>query len=518
MVKKSNPNLFILGFLIMAAIIFPVASAFSQETEAGTVGTAAPEIDQRLRLAISSGIYPVTPGDIYHLMFRQGSDLLTNQLLVESSYVLDMNVFGKMNAVGMTFAQLKPAVEKIVSAAYPRSMPSLTIAEIGIFQVTIKGDIPRSLNVNAWGLSRLSEIVEGRLGSYSSLRNVEIVSETGAKKQFDLFRAQTFGALDQDPYVKPGDTVIIRESERTVEISGEVKRPGMYQLLTGEQLRDLVDVYGNGITSGAQTTHVRIDRVSGPAAQVIYVDLPTGTDKGYVLRDGDKIDISAKVDWLPTVSFEGAVVPQAAAVATGAGGQAEAAETAAQAVSNAYNRIVHPFRPGEMLSDALRSIRVSLAPMADLSAVSLVRQGSPEILIVDAEQLLSGIAPKSDFTLAANDRIIIPTLRFTVSVSGAVAFPGIFPYRSGLPAEYYVGLAGGLDLERNDNGQFLLFDSMGGQRKREDPVAPGDNIYVPANGFVYNLNRYVPLLGTILTTVASGLTLTLMILPMIQGQ
>jgi len=507
---------------IMALLCTGLVTGFSQaslQTQVGgtAVGVAAPEVDQRLRLAISSGQYPVTPGDIYRLMFQQGDLTLIKELLVESSYVLDMSVFGKLNAAGMTFAQLKPAVEKIVSAAYPRSMPSLTIAEIGIFQVTIKGDIPRSLNVNAWGLSRLSEIVEGKLGTYSSLRNVEVISGSGLKKQYDLFRAQIYGALDQDPYVKPGDTVVIREAERAVEIIGEVKRPGMYQILSGEQLKDLVEIYGNGLTAGAQATHVRVDRVSGTAAQVIYVDLPSGTDKGFVLKDGDKISISAKTDWLPTVSFEGAVVPQAAAVAAAAEGQAGAAAMAAASPSGSYDRIVYPFKPGEMLSDALRAVRVSLSPMADLSALNLIRQGSVEIKTLDAERLLSGIAPMSDVALAANDRIIIPSLRFSVSVAGAVFFPGSFPYRAGYPAAYYVGLAGGVDMERNDNGDFIVFDSQGVKRKKTDPVAPGDNIYVPNNGFVYNLNKFLPLWGTIITTVTSTITLTLMILGMVQG-
>ncbi len=509
--------------LIMALLCTGLAAGFAQaslQTQLGgtAVGVAAPETAQRLRLAISSGQYPVTPGDIYQLIFQMGDIQMVKQLLVESSYVLDMNVFGKLNAAGMTFAQLKPAVEKIVSAAYPRSMPSLTIAEIGIFHVTIKGDIPRSLNVSAWGLSRLSEIVEGKLGAYSSLRNVEVISGDGVKKQYDLFRAQIFGALDQDPYVKPGDTVVVRESERTVEIVGEVKRPGMYQPLTGEQLKDLVEVYGNGLTAGAQATHVRVDRVSGTAAQVIYVDLPTGTDRGFILKDGDRVSITAKVDWLPTVSFEGAVVPQAAAVAAATEGKAGAAAAAAASPSSLYDRIVYPFKPGEMLSDALRAVRVSLSPMADLSAVTLIRQGSAEIRILDAEQLLSGIAPKSDVALAANDRIIIPALRFSVSVAGAVFFPGSFPYRAGYPAAYYMGLAGGVDMERNNNGDYTLFDSQGVKRKKTDPVAPGDNIYVPSNGFVYNLNKFLPLWGSIISTVTGTITLTLLIIQMTEGQ
>jgi hypothetical protein len=169
-----------------------------------------------------------------------------------------------------------------------------------------------------------------------------------------------------------------------------------------------------------------------------------------------------------------------------------------------------------MLSDALRAIRPSLSPMADLASVTLIRQGAPEIMTLDAEQLLSGIAPKSDLALAANDRIIIPALRFSVSVAGAVNLPGSFSYRAGYPAAYYIGLAGGVDPERSDNGDFTLFDSLGVPRKKTDAVAPGDSIFVPSNGFTYNLNRYLPLVGSLITTVTGTVTLALMIYQIVQ--
>ncbi len=146
-------------------VLLAALPAPAQEAAAG--GAVSPfasetEIKQRLQLAISSEEYPVTPGDVYRLTYRQADTPVTTDFLVESNYLINMKVFGTLNTTGMTFAELKPVVEKAVTAAYPRSMPSLVIFSLGIFQVHLKGETTKTQTIVAWGLSKLSEIVETR--------------------------------------------------------------------------------------------------------------------------------------------------------------------------------------------------------------------------------------------------------------------------------------------------------------------------------------------------------------------
>ncbi len=517
------------ALLLLTVFCLGAAAVFAQQQgrQAAPAGAAAPAaaVDPRLQLAVASETYPVTPGDIYRLTFRQGDTTIMSDLMVEGDFTLDMNVFGKLNTTGMRFSDLKPIVEKIVSTAYPRSMPSITIASIGLFQVFVKGVIPVSVNVDAWGLMRLSEALEGKLGPFSSIRNVEVIAKKGSKKTYDLFKAQGFGIAEQDPYVKPGDTVSIQPADRIVELTGEVRRSGKFQLLPGEQLKELVDSYGAGLTVNAETTQVRIDRIATDKAGTYYVNLRDAYLKMEVLKDGDSIHVYAKSEWLPVVFFEGAVIPQATATpettSVGMPTQADpAAAAAALAATRAappsgidetgirsYNRILYYFKEGETLSDALHAIRGSLAPLADLTAAVIVRQSSPTPILIDMQQLLVGTNPSVDIPLQPNDRIVIPSLRFTVAVAGAVFFPGNFPYQAGLPPSHYISLAGGVDPERNGNGDFNLTDTEGKEKDKKKPLAPGDRIYVPSNAFGYNLQRILPLFASILTVALSTATL-----------
>jgi len=553
--------------LTMVALGFVAAlAAFSQETPPDA------EAQQRLQLAISSEEYPVTPGDVYRLSYRQGDVTILTDLLGESNYTINLKVFGSLNTAGMTFATLKPVIEKAVAAAYPRSMPSLTILSIGIFQVFLRGETPQSLNIVAWGLSRLSEIVESRRGPEASLRNVGVVSRDGKQKTFDLFRAYRFGAAEEDPFVKPGDTIVLSRIERRVEIAGTVHRPGTYELLAGEQLRVLVETYGDGLTDNSDVSRLRIQRVSGGRPRIEYVSLADGYREGFQLANGDVVTIPAITENLPVVAFEGAVVLPTTAAATTTAPTVATVEEAAAAATPGYNRIFYTFMEGETLADAVRAVRESFAPLADLSSASVIRAGQAEPITVDLRELLARSVAPSDMPLRANDRIVIPLLRFSVFISGAVENPGTYPYapgrtyhyyvtlaggstqdapekifitdvngrmrdqreaiqsedrifvipadvmvqgavfspgsfsyREGLPASYYVNLAGGIDPERNGNRKFRVYDSLGKRRESSELVKAGDRIYVPNNGFMYNFTRYSPLVVTLLGIVLTSL-------------
>ena len=50
--------------------------------------------------------------------------------------------------------------------------------------------------------------------------------------------------------------------ERKVYIYGSVERPGTYQLLPGENLKELVEYYGGGLTSLANTNKIKVTRIS----------------------------------------------------------------------------------------------------------------------------------------------------------------------------------------------------------------------------------------------------------------
>ncbi len=559
---------------LLLGFLFAIAQGFPQGTPTAPVvppsqGAAASD-QEHLRLAATSDNYPVTPGDEYRLTYRQGDNQVTSAAIVDSDYTVGLGLFGTINASGMSFPELKQAVEKLILSGYPRSMPSLSPSAISEFQVFVRGEVPRATYFTAWGLSRVSDVLDGISAPTASLRNVELISRDSSSHVYDIFAALRNGSLEENPFVKPGDSIVLSRFERKVQIIGQVRMPGAYELLPGEQLQSLVDTYGGGLLNGADPSRVSIRRIAGEDASVLYVDLAAAGGVETPLMDGDVVTIVSKDARLPAIFIEGAVVAAAGAANQAAG----VTDNMAQVAAAPYGRVAYTFLPGEKLSDALFSEKASISPLADLASAYVIREGASQPTYVDLRGLLSRSLESSDLTLRANDRIVIPYSNFSVFVSGAVTRPGSYPYspsrtyeyyvnlaggngqespksiavtdrggatralsafvqpedqifvtpemiavqgavfgpgsfawRAGSPPSYYISLAGGADPERNPAGTYVIYDSSGKTKRSSDPLAAGDRIYLPNNGFLYNFERYFPLVTSILTTVLTFLTL-----------
>jgi len=449
--------------------------------------------EERVRIAIANIEYPVTPGDIYQLSYNQSAGVvLTRELVVSGDYSVDLGFFGKIDAAGLTFFELKRRVESLVVESYTRSLPSLTLTSTGAFHIAVRGEVLRGEYPTAWGLTRLSEVAEAARGPNASVRIVEVTGRDGETRRYDLLRASRLGIADQDPLVKPGETIAFRRVMRLVTLSGEVWQPGSYELAPEEGLRELIDIFGGGLTDRAELSRVRIDHGSEGGTRSDYVALPEAYASSLSLQYGDAVTVSSRDKHRPVVWFEGAVVQPAAPEP---GGAQEGARAEGGAVNReaAGRRISCPVTAGEMLSDALVSIRDSIAPNADLASAVLLRQGRAAPIPVNLQALLSGAEQASDLPLEANDRVFIPLLISTVSVTGAVNNAGVYAYQPGMLAWYYIGLAAGIDPSRNDNGKYQVIDPRGKRRKAADPIQPGDQVYVPSNSQEYRLMTRAPI-------------------------
>ena len=430
---------------------------------------------QRLLLAISSSFYPVTPGDVYTLTFQAANVPITSLIIVESDYTVNFNIFGKINAEYMTFSQLKKEVEARVAEAYPRSLPSLIISSVGIFRTMVKGEVLQTYFFTSWGMSRLSDALINGFGPYSSLREIQLTSRYDVSSTYDLFKAQRLGQLDNDPYLRPGDTITVFRRGRQVDISGEVFRPGLYQLLATESLEDLIQVYGGGFTDRAQQARVRIDRISGETARTLYVDLSSGFLEAPGLHDNDTVIVNAKTAGLPIVFFEGAVISSDPMQVVPRRADEEAALTVTPIP---YGRITYSFRQGETLSDALRNISDQISPLASLSEANIIRESEPvPTMPVNLEKLFYELDPAHDVVLMPYDRIVIPGKQFLVSVSGDVARPGSYAYVPNRKYPFYLNLAGGIDPGLNSRN-IAITDASGNIRDTGKMIQPEDSIFL----------------------------------------
>jgi protein involved in polysaccharide export with SLBB domain len=445
-------------------------------------------------LARSNGDYPVTPGDVYILTFLNRGEIVTNEVSVESNNIVNLNIFGKVDATGLSFTQLKAKVETIISQSYASSFPSLNITSVGIFNVLIRGAVSQTRLVTAWGLSRLSQVVNESLGEYSSIRRIEIQSKDKTSKNFDLQKALFTGDVDEDPYIKPGDTIIVHPLEKEVEIKGEVLRPGVYHLEKTENFTHLEAYFGN-YTDNADFSHIKLDRKINGAYHSSLITIAVLKD-AYPLEHGDIITIYSKIVLQPQIYIEGAI------------SLTPISETAEIVVSDdTYNRITLQYNQGDTLYDALYQIKDSLLPFADLTHGFIIRN-KVESIGIDMQAILYDNDLENNVMLEPFDRISIPVKIPYVVVIGAANNPGRYSYNPNQTYEYYISRAGGVDPERNSGNRVNVYDKNGKKRSSQLPIEPGDTIKVLSNDFVYSFNRFFPLIATSVAFIGSVITIT----------
>jgi len=449
----------------------------------------------RLAVAVATEDYPITPGDVYTLTYLTAGQPVAYDVVVQSDYTIDLRLFGRVTGQRKTFHQLRREAESIIAAAYPSSAPALNIRSVGIFPVLVKGAVKQPGRVIAWGLSRLSEIVRESLEPHGSDRDVEVVSTDGRHARYDLYKAFRFGDETQDPLVRAGETVIVSESERTVTVAGEVRRPGVYRLTNTDAATDLLRSFCGGFTPSADTSRVRLTRQNDRRIDVSYA--PLERILATSLRDGDSITVPAKAELLPVVTFEGAVRPTDVVVST--------PNQLTAYIGEPYGTLQVPITPGETLFSALTGIKDRLSSNADLAGAAILRRNRPPVP-VDLSRLINEYTLESDPVLEPYDRIVIPSTRYFVTVSGAVVNPGSYYYTPGRSPSYYVALAGGIDPERNADGGLVVMDSSGSTLPADSAVPPGGRVIVPPNNFVYNFNRYFPIITTTLAFVTTVIT------------
>ncbi|POQ98356.1 hypothetical protein AU468_13445 [Alkalispirochaeta sphaeroplastigenens] len=481
--------------LLVALLLLCQGLLAAQEISGTGVAPGADTQDasqlRRVTLATTDPAYPVTPGDIYRVRFMPGSQAVSLDVVVQSDLTVELGVVGSFSARNMLYSELRAEIRRRINAAYPGSQPAVQIHATGLFQVPVTGEVSSAYRFEAWGLSRLSQVISGRTTDRASLRTVEVISSDGTTTRYDLFRAHRFGEQDQDPLIRPGDHVVVHRAERLVTLQGEVRRSGRYELLDGEHLQELLHHYGDGPTPAADLEQIRIirtDPLPGQPSRTLQADLKdlARRDQPFLLEEGDQVTLFAKDAFLPVVFFEGAI---------------QGTEEAAPGTPSGYARHPYRFRPGTLLSQAVRATADRFLPGSDLSQAYVMRtmaQGG-EVISVNLEELLYQRAPASDMELKTGDRIVLPFRQNFVIVSGAVHAPGRYPYVPGRTYEYYMAQAGGTDRNRHMGDRPKIRTVDGRRRSKGDEIQPEDTIHFSTNSLFF----FVGPIATIVSTTTS---------------
>lgn len=262
---------------------------------------------------------------------------------------------------------------------------------------------------------------------------------------FDLGKLVLQHDASQDLELQPGDVVTIfseadvrvpvAEQTKLVRLEGEFVHAGIYTVLPGETLRQLVERAG-GFTPNAYLYGSEFTRESTRAIQQARID-------EYVAS----MNLSIQRGTLAMVTSP-AASPQDLASSAAAGGL-ERQLLATLKQIHATGRIVLQFKPGS-----------------------------------------TGVDSVPDIQMEDGDRFVVPSVPSSVNVVGAVYDQNSFLYAKGLRLDSYLHMAGGpnKDADRKHafviraDGEVISYEMARGPWGNEFdhlPINPGDTIVVP---------------------------------------
>ena len=472
---------------IIVFLLVLISSSFVFAQEATDALDADVEVSASVQLAMADPDFRVTAGDVYTVAYAAGSNAVQYSILVDSTYKIRVANLAVIDASGKTFLELKKQVEDIVTKNYPMSGVQFVLTDPSIYTVIVKGEVKRTQERKAWALTRLSQVISGNTTGLSSTRDIIVTSANGKIKTYDLFKATRYGDLSQNPYVRPGDVITLKKAERIVSISGTVIRDGTYQLQKGENLKSLIDYYGNGLDLTADLSRVSITRYANtdlPEGQKIYLDL--NKDMDFELFDRDEVYIPSYKSLKPVMFVEGAI----------------GADEGTKPETSEKRRL--QFETGTKYCFLIRKISSYFTAVSDIDNCYIQR--GEQIIPIDVRSILYNSDYEIDLLVEPYDTLCIPFKQYFVSVAGSVINPGRYPYIPDRTWDYYIGLAGGFIKEQNKNDTISIIDINGKELSKTEYITPECTITAATNSGLYYFNLYAPVITTILSVITTAIS------------
>lgn len=355
--------------------------------------------DPQIAMAVPN--YPVTAGDVYSLIVATSSNPVHYTILVDTSYKIRVANLGVIKCDGLTYSELKNQVEYLVSKNYPLAGTQFALTNPATFLVSIVGEVKEAAECKAWALTRLSSFIAASVTEYSSTRSVTVISSSGEEHVYDLYKAQRLGDFSQNPYLRPGDKIMVPRAERKVEIMGSVEREGVYELLPDENLSELLLDYASGNTMTANLEEIRLVRIENGLnhlEKILYLN-KKDVDENFKLCDKDKIFISDWKDWQPVVELRGIIKNPRTM---------DYESNVNVADSSSMYKMQVKYYINEDYSSLIRRYKEYFTVFSDLSSL-YVERGNKQI-VLNADKILQDLSFVSPYRVEKGDVIIVPYL------------------------------------------------------------------------------------------------------------
>lgn len=369
--------------------------------------------------------YILGPGDelqigVYGVQEFNGSATVSAEGKISIQYI------GQISVSGMTIEaatqKIKASIAKVYSTVKSgQSQVSVTLNKIRTIKVTvIGGNQPGNYSVSSLATVFNALHLAGGPGKNGSYRNIELIRNNRVLKKIDIYRFLVKGDQSDNIGLRDNDVVRIPAYSQRVTLSGEVKRPGIFEMKTGETFSDLLS-FASGFNEFAYTASVNVEQKTGKEFKVL--DINEKEYSSYIVKSGDLFKVSRILDRFENrIKIEGAV----------------------------FRPDTYSFTEGMRVLDLINRAE-GLKEDAYTKRAKIIRLKSnltSEIVNIDLYAALNGDS-NANIELKREDVITVYSVlefreEYKITIDGEVKNPGVYPYYENLTLNDLVVQVGGL--------------------------------------------------------------------------
>jgi len=368
--------------------------------------------------------YVIGPNDEL-LIDIYGNSEASYNLKVSPEGIINVEYVGIIPVAGLTIEAATSRIRSRLSTVYSglrngSTNLNIAVGNIRSIKVILTGEIVKP---GTYTLPSLANVFNALYSSggpteNGSFRSIELIR--GGKKiaNLDIYDFLMKGEMSDNLRLQDQDIIRVPVYQSRIEIVGEVKRPGIFELRTGESFKDLLSFAGD-FTENAFRSRVKV--LKNTEIERKIADISSDKFSEYKPNTGDKYFVDRVLErFVNRVTIEGAVFRPGAY-------ELEQGLTLSQLVRKAEGLKEDAFRQ--------RAYITRLKP-----------DNQTELISIDLAGILNGSV--KDISLLREDIVSVSSIfdlkeEYKVSIDGEVREPGTFEYAEKMTLEELVLKAGG---------------------------------------------------------------------------
>lgn len=353
-----------------------------------------------------------------------GTAEMYSKVKVSPEGTVNIRSVGPISVVGLSIDEaekkIRSKVSNVISSLGSTSQLKISLTGVRSIKINVVGEVvkPGTYNVSSFASVFNALYAAGGVNEIGSMRNIKVYRNNQEVAVVDVYDYLLQGKSESNIRLNEDDVIIVPAYECYVSVSGNVKRPKVFEMKRTESFAQLMNFAG-GFKGNAYTRQIQVVRKFS-SKQILTV--PESQLDKQLVADADSVIVGTVTNfYVNKLSIEGAV-----------------------------------WRPGSyQLNDQTRMLSGLITQAEGLKGNEYGVRGiitrtrpdfTKELVSFDVFAVLD---KTKDVALQTNDSIYIPTKQemiepYTLEILGEVNRPGVYPFQENLNIEDLIIRAQGL--------------------------------------------------------------------------